>query len=477
MIDGAGNRLRDIGSGNTLSNRQVDSYIVLRSTPSSIGIEIAGTGENLYDYRSNVKQSGDRGYEDFIDDDYNDAVILIAPISCSAQGSPPQQYVYIPPGGSNPPQTDLSIRTPVVSSVSADSITATSARAVVAISDHDGSELTVRLRYQQKAESQDWTTDVSTAEATGSASPATKQLQGLSPGTEYVLQASLDDAFPADGTKETAFTTRPLPSIQSVSVGNIGQTSARATVSIANPDGSAQTVKLRYRTDKPAGTMEPARKEQHGGERGAGSHRTDGGHRLRSCRLGSRATKPDKETATFTTSQSQPRQQRSLAVREPSISLVNFINIMQTSAVASVSLRHAGAEEKTVRLRYRASDASKWSAPKTATTKGSGTTIPLTGLTASTTYKAQVWLTGSSPPSGARTYTFTTLDVVVPDPSISALEFEGIGQTSATAVVKVADAGAEMKEVYLKYRIDGSDEWTTLPSPSTTSMAIPSPST
>ena len=158
MIDGAGNRLRDIGSGNTLSNRQVDSYIVLRSTPSSIGIEIAGTGEKLYDtYKSNVKQSGDRGYEDFTDGDYDDAVILIAPISCSAQGSPPQQYVYIPPGGSNPPQTDLSIRTPVVSSVSADSITTTSARAVVAISDHDGSELTVRLRYQQKAESQDWT--------------------------------------------------------------------------------------------------------------------------------------------------------------------------------------------------------------------------------------------------------------------------------------------------------------------------------
>ena len=155
-------------------------------------------------------------------------------------------------------------------------------------------------------------------------------------------------------------------------------------------------------------------------------------------------------------------------MREPSVSLVNFINIMQTSAVASVSLRHAGTEEKTVRLRYRASDAGEWSATTTATTKGSGTTIPLTGLTASTTYKAQVWLTGSAPPSGARTYTFTTLDVVIPDPSIATIEFEGIGQTSATVVVKVADAGAEMKEVYLKYRIGDSDEWTTLPSPSTT---------
>ena len=255
MIDGGGNRLRDIGSGNTLSNRQVGSSIVLRGMPSSIGVYIQDTGGTSYNYRSSVVQSGDRGYEDGEDTDYNDAVILITSVSCSAQGRPPQQ-VYIPPPGSDPTQsdpseTDLATRAPVVSSVSADSITATSARAVVAISDHDGSELSVKLRYQQKAETQDWTTDAVSAEATGSASPATKQLQGLSPGTEYVLQASLDDAFPDDGTKETAFTTLPLPSIQSVSVGNIGQTSARATVSIANPDGSAQTVKLQYRTASP----------------------------------------------------------------------------------------------------------------------------------------------------------------------------------------------------------------------------------
>ena len=304
MIDGAGNRLRDIGSGNTLSNRQVDSYIVLRSTPSSIGIEIASTGEKLYDtYRSNVKQSGDRGYEDFIDGDYNDAVILIAPISCSAKGSPPQQYVYIPPRGSNPPQTSPSIRTPGVSSVSADSITATSARAVVGIADHDGSELTVKLRYQQKAESQDWTTDVSTAEATGSASPATKQLQGLSPETEYVLQASLDDAFPADGTKETAFTTRPLPSIQSVGVGNIGPTSARATVSIANPDGSAQTVKLQYRTTSPQSQWSQLEKSSTTASAvfGLTGLTPDTGYELQAWLASDEA---DKETATFTTSQS-----------------------------------------------------------------------------------------------------------------------------------------------------------------------------
>ena len=38
MIDGNGNRLVDIRSGNSLSNRQVNSFIVLRGIPSQIGI-------------------------------------------------------------------------------------------------------------------------------------------------------------------------------------------------------------------------------------------------------------------------------------------------------------------------------------------------------------------------------------------------------------------------------------------------------
>ena len=37
LIDGNGNRLVDIRNGSNLSNLQVNSYIVLRGTPSSIG--------------------------------------------------------------------------------------------------------------------------------------------------------------------------------------------------------------------------------------------------------------------------------------------------------------------------------------------------------------------------------------------------------------------------------------------------------
>ena len=251
MIDGNGNRLVDIRNGNSLSNRQVNSYIMVRGSPS-IGIEIVDTGETSYRYRSNVMQTGDRGYEDHVDEDFNDAVVLITRVNCSGSVTPPRQ-VSLPPGGSNPPPSSQSNTAPSILSVSADNITDTTARAVVGIADHDGTELTVKLRYQQKANAQDWTTDVVTAEATSSTSPATKSLEDLSPGTEYVLQASFDDAFSDDATKEHTFTTKRLPSISSVSVGNIGQTSARATVNIADSDGSTQTVKLQYRTTSPQG--------------------------------------------------------------------------------------------------------------------------------------------------------------------------------------------------------------------------------
>ena len=123
-------------------------------------------------------------------------------------------------------------RPPSISSVSADNIAKTTARAVVEIADHDDTELTVNLRYQEKAEAQDWP-NAHTDTATSSASPATKNLDNLTPGTQYVLQASLDAAFPADGTEEHTFTTKRPPSTSSVSADNIAKTTARADVEIA----------------------------------------------------------------------------------------------------------------------------------------------------------------------------------------------------------------------------------------------------
>ena len=360
------------------------------------------------------------------------------------------------------------IKSPEVSSVRADNITKTTARAVVDIDHHDGTELTVELRYQVKADVQDWTTGAKTAEATSSASPATKNLESLTPGTEYVLQASFDDTFPDDATQEYTFRTERQPSIQSVSVSNVGRNSARATINIADSDGSTQTAKLQYRTTSPQGQWSTPPLEETSTDATAvidlDSLTADTDYEVQAW-LATDVT--NKKTDTFRTSQAQ--QQRSPVAQKPSISSVTFINIMQTSAVTNVSLKNAGTGQKIVRLHYRADGTTAWSTPpKSSKTKSSGRTISLTGLAAGTTYEVQVWLNSGTPPSGTQIYEFTTLEEVVSDPSISNLEFENIGQTSATAMVKIADAGTDMKEVYLKHSIQGEDNWSMLPTPTTT---------
>ena len=391
---------------------------------------------------------------------------------------PPQNNNPPPPQNNNPPPpppqrspvnpTPPVTKSPEISSVSADNITKTTARAVVDIDHHDGTELTVELRYQVKADVQDWTTGAKTAEATSSVSPATKNLESLTPGTEYVLQASFEDTFPDDATREYTFRTERQPSIQSVSVSNVGRTFARATINIANSDGSTQTAKLQYRTTSPQGQWSTPPLEETSTDATAvidlDSLTADTDYEVQAWLA---TDETDKKTATFRTSQSQ--QQRSPVVQKPSISLVTFINIMQTSAVTNVSIRNAGTAQKTVRLHYRADGTTAWSTPsKSSTTKSSGTTIALTGLTAGTTYEVQVWLNSGTPPTGTQSYEFTTLDEVVLAPAISSLQCENIGQTYATVMVVISDAGTGMKEVFLKHSIQGEDEWTMLPFPTIT---------
>ena len=134
------------------------------------------------------------------------------------------------------------------------------------------------------------------------------------------------------------------------------------------------------------------------------------------------------------------------------MSKVTFADILQTSANAIVKIRNAGTAQKTVRLHYRIKDTTAWSTPpKTGNTSGSSKTFALTSLTAGTTYEVQAWLNASLPAPGTKIYDFNTLDeVVAADPVISSLRCENIGQTSATAMVEIVNAGTEMKEVFLE---------------------------
>ena len=373
--------------------------------------------------------------------------------------------------------TFTTLMAPSISSISVGGITKTSATATVNIANPGDAQNTVNLRYSVDGEDS-WTDHTKTE--TGSA--VEFPLSSLTAGTTYEVEAWLgsdtDNKVTATFMTIQAAAVTP-PSISSVRVLNIAQTSARVVVGLANANAE-QRVYLKYKLSSAQWpTTSPQNTTHTNGSAtfilssltaGTGYH----------VRVSLNSDMSDATTRSFTTTSPPPPQ------RSPEVSSVTFINIMRTSAVTNVSIKNAGTAQKTVRLHYRADGTTAWSTPsKSSTTKSSpalshqrhdmeyaaevGTTIALTGLTAGTTYEVQVWLNSGTPPPGTQIYEFTTLDeVVLADPAISSLQCENIGQTYATAIVVIADAGTGMKEVFLKHSIQGEDEWTMLPFPTIT---------
>ena len=140
---------------------------------------------------------------------------------------------------------------PSISSISVGSITRTSASATVNIANPGTAQNTVNLRYSVDGEDS-WTDHTKTETGSTVSFP----LSGLTAGTTYEVEAWLGSDMDNKATA-TFTTTLPAavlsPTINSVRVGNILETTATATVNINNADGSTQTAKLQYRTTNPQG--------------------------------------------------------------------------------------------------------------------------------------------------------------------------------------------------------------------------------
>ena len=326
---------------------------------------------------------------------------------------------------------------------------------------------TVNLRYSVDGEDS-WTDHTKTETGSTVEFP----LSSLTAGTTYEVEAWLgsdtDNKVTATFMTTQAVAVTP-PSISSVRVLNIAQTSARVVVGLANANAE-QRVYMQYKLSSaqwPTTLPQPTT-QMNGSATFILSSLTAGtGYHTR---VSLNSDMSDATTRSFTTSSPPPPQNppppRSPVVPPPSVSLITFNNETQTSADATVNIADAGTAKKTVRLHHRIEGTTGWSTPpKVMKTPGSSTTILLTGLTAGTTYEVQAWLNSNAPPTGTTVYTFNTLPN---DPDISNLKMKNIRQTSATAMVEIADAGTGMKEVYLKHSIDGTDEWSQLPFPTIT---------
>ena len=135
---------------------------------------------------------------------------------------------------------------PSVSSVKVEDISQAAATAIAAIANSDGTSQTVYVRYRTTTPHGEWRNAPETTSATGQASTG---LTGLTADTEYEVEASLDADY--GNAASATFTTLRFPSIANLKVEDETKNSATAVITIADPDGTSQTIHLRYRTTTP----------------------------------------------------------------------------------------------------------------------------------------------------------------------------------------------------------------------------------
>ena len=331
---------------------------------------------------------------------------------------------------------------PVVSGISVDRRKQTSVWANVSIANANGEDQTVHLRYRTTTPQGEWSDSAKTTTSTDSAS---KEIAGLTADTEYEVQASLDSTFPDELTKNATFTTLRFPSISNLEVEDETKNSATAVITIADPDGSSQTIHLRYRTTTPQGEW---------------SSTPPGSSTTSEASIALTGLAPDTEyeaevslTSDFTVAVSDVF--RTLPP-DPVVSKVSVNSIRQTTATAEIDIANANGSTHTVSLRYRTTTPrGDWSGIKTTTSDTDSASIDLSELTPGTEYDVQASLENSFPSSRTKHDTFTTLRW----PSIASFEVENVDRNGATVNATISDSHGVRQTVYVRHRATSYIAW------------------
>ena len=338
--------------------------------------------------------------------------------------------------------------------VDPDTIMKRSATAIVSIANPDGIERTVYIQFRKKdATPEDEWSDPPLEEDTDTGS-ASIPMENLDPGTDYEVQASFDNTFPEDETKtkKTTFTTKFLPSVSNVRVvpNSITKTTATAEVSIANPDGTLQTVHLRYIVYSATpdwendGTRVTTTSDTVTATKGL-ENLLAGTTYILQASLDTNFVE-GVESTTFPTDP------------EPSAGSVSVSNEMETTATATVVIDDSDGSPQTVHLQYRRENAAPtdaWESEEPITITTGSVTFDLDNLNEGTTYDVEAWLAHDA--SHKVRTTFTTEQsapevIQAPTPTIRSVTVGNETQTTAIATIGIDHADGSTQTVKLQYR-------------------------
>ena len=287
----------------------------------------------------------------------------------------------------------------------------------------------------------------------------TFDLTGLAPATEYKVEASLDGEF-MTGVESATFTTAASPSIGSVNMADVEQTSASAIVSIFDSDGTAVTVHLHYR-ETPNGAwiaLQPETTTSEAAQFTLSGLTPDTEYEVEvsldnGFSLG--------QSATFTT-EAMTSRPPSPVVRVSGL-IIEDITPGSVTVVALI----AGPENRvTVHLRFRIQGTNTWSRTVVRTTATPTAQFELGGLTTATNYEIEASLDPAFPVQDSAYDIFTTAAI-----SVSGLRLEDITDTEATAIAEIEDPQGRTT-VYVRYRALGTGGWSESQSRITNSSSV-----
>ena len=312
----------------------------------------------------------------------------------------------------------------------------TNATVAISLTGSTGDRI-VYLRYQPTQAGQ----QAVTKKVVMSDGSTTATLPDLRSHTQYRVDASFSGSFPPNATASEVFTTEP-PSVDKVEVGNITETTAKVTITIAAPNGSEQTVSLETTPSGPWIPTDPVTTDTATATIDL-TGLTAGTQYEVVATLGG-DTNQVTRSATFTT-----------ASNEPGVSVVTITDESHTGATATITIANPGNVATDVHLQYQTTDpVGEWivvqPSPSTTDADLDMAIGELTGLTSGTQYKVQASL-DSTFATGVQTATFRTLR-----PLVSGVSVTGVSRSEATVTVGVTAPNGD--PVYLQYRT-GSNEW------------------
>ena len=337
--------------------------------------------------------------------------------------------------------TTFTTEGPSLTGITISEVMQESAKATIGIEAPNGQSLAIFVRHRKVTNpvNEVWTrADTSSIDTT-----ALAPLSDLTSGTEYEVQASLDNTFPAADTISKTFPTHN-PSLSGLTVMGVTLTGATLKVGIEAHNGESQAISYRYR---PVTQTDWTTTATDAGADSTTSTTESAEFTLASLRSGiqylvqaSLDSNLDSSTATvleatFTT-----------LTPDPSISDV-AIDAKQTTAKATITIANPGTSDNTVHLHFRVQNTNAWSSPAlTSTTSTTETTIDMTSLTERTTYEVEVALNSGF--TSSTIVTFTTLVT----PTITSVSVDDVTKTTATATVAIANPDGTDRPVHLRYR-------------------------